>query len=154
MKIAKSKSLGTVSVNMTPMIDMVFNLLIFFILTSQFAQLETEEVVLPPSSTATTKDYTEFRNVVINIVNKDGAGEIIVFRRPFTPQDLTEHLIDLNSKASEEGRQMNVILRADADVPYEDVARVMLAAGKARIQGWWITTEIEKKDKDEARGGL
>jgi biopolymer transport protein ExbD len=148
MKIAKSKGLGTVSVNMTPMIDMVFNLLIFFILTSQFAQLETEEVVLPPSTTATTKDYTEFRNVVINIINKDGAGEIIVFRRPFTPPELTEHLKQL--KESAEGRAMNVILRADADVPYEDVARVMLAAGAAEIQGWWITTEIEKKD--EARG--
>jgi biopolymer transport protein ExbD len=151
MKIRKPTSTGVVSLNMTPMIDMVFNLLIFFILTSQFAQLETEEVVLPPSTTATTKDYTEFRNVVINIVNKDGAGEIIVFRRPFTPPELTEHLKQL--KESAEGRQMNVILRADADVPYEDVARVMLAAGAAEIQGWWITTEIEKKDKDKARGG-
>jgi len=151
MKIQKPTSTGVVSVNMTPMIDMVFNLLIFFILTSQFAQLETEEVVLPISSTATVKDYNEFRNIVINIVNKDGAGEIIVFRRPFTPQELTEHLKQL--KESAEGRQMNVILRADADVPYEDVARVMLAAGGAQIQGWWITTEIEKKDKDEARGG-
>ncbi|MCX5676700.1 MAG: biopolymer transporter ExbD [Planctomycetota bacterium] len=144
MKIAKTKSLGTVSVNMTPMIDMVFNLLIFFILTSQFAQLETEEVVLPLSTTATTKDYTEFFNVVINIVNKDGAGEIILLRQPYTPQDLTEHLIEL--KESAKGRVMNVILRADADVPYEDVARVMLAAGRAQIQGWWITTEIEKKE--------
>jgi biopolymer transport protein ExbD len=149
MKIAKTKSLCTVSLNMTPMIDMVFNLLIFFILTSQFAQLETEDVVLPLSTTATTKDYTEFRNVVINIKNKDGAGEIIVFRRPFTPPELTEHLKQL--KESAVGRIMNVILRADADVPYEDVARVMLAAGAAQIQGWWITTEIEKKD--ETRGG-
>jgi biopolymer transport protein ExbD len=151
MKIRKPTSTGVVSVNMTPMIDMVFNLLIFFILTSQFAQLETEDVVLPPSTTATIKDYTEFRNIVINIVNKDGAGEIIVFRRPFTPPELTEHLKQL--KESAVGRIMNVILRADADVPYEDVARVMLAAGAAEIQGWWITTEIEKKDKDEARGG-
>jgi len=151
MKIRKPTSTGVVSINMTPMIDIVFNLLIFFILTSQFAQLETEEVVLPLSTTATIKDYTEFRNVVINIKVKDGAGEIIVFRRPFTPQELTEHLKQL--KESAVGRQMNVILRADADVPYEDVARVMLATGAAQIQGWWITTEIEKKDKDEARGG-
>jgi len=144
MKLPKASGQGVVSVNMTPMIDMVFNLLIFFILTSQFAQLETEEVVLPLSTTATTKDYTEFFNVVINIVNKDGAGEIILLRQPYTPQDLTEHLIEL--KESAKGRVMNVILRADADVPYEDVARVMLAAGRAQIQGWWITTEIEKKE--------
>jgi biopolymer transport protein ExbD len=61
-----------------------------------------------------------------------------------TPQEITDHLKEL--KESAEGRQMNVILRADAEVPYEDVARVMLAAGSAQIQGWWITAEIEKKE--------
>jgi biopolymer transport protein ExbD len=151
MRSKKAEATGVVSVNMTPMIDMVFNLLIFFILTSQFAQLDTEEVTLPLSTTATTKDYNEFFNVVINIVNKDGAGEIMLLHQPYTPQDLTEHLIEL--KESAKGRAMNVILRADADVPYEDVARVMLAAGRAQIQGWWITTEIEKKE-DARLGAL
>jgi biopolymer transport protein ExbD len=145
MRIDKPTSTGVVSVNMTPMIDMVFNLLIFFILTSQFVKLEVENVVLPPSSTATTKDYTIYRNVVINVVNRDGAGEVIVFGKVMTPQELTDHLREL--KESAEGHQMNVILRADAEVPYEDVARVMLAAGSAQIQGWWITTEIEKKEE-------
>jgi len=144
MRIEKPASTGVVSVNMTPMIDMVFNLLIFFILTSQFVKLEVENVVLPPSSTATTKDYTTYRNVVINVVNRDGAGEVIVFGKVMQPQELTDHLKEL--KESAEGRQMNVILRADAEVPYEDVARVMLAAGSAQIQGWWITAEIEKKE--------
>jgi len=144
MRISRPASTGVVCVNMTPMIDMVFNLLIFFILTSQFVKLEVENVVLPPSTTATTKDYTIFRNVVINVVNRDGAGEVIVFGKVMTPQELTDHLKEL--KESAEGRQMNVILRADAEVPYEDVARVMLAAGQAQIQGWWITTEIEKKE--------
>lgn len=145
MKHRKPTGVGAVGANMTPMIDMVFNLLIFFILTSQFAQLETEEVRLPLSTTATNKDYTEFRNVVINIVERDGAGEIIVFRRPFTPPELTEFLIEAKEKA--EGHPMNVILRADAEVPYEDVARVMLAAGAAEIEGWWITTEREDEPK-------
>jgi len=144
MRISRPASTGVVCVNMTPMIDMVFNLLIFFILTSQFVKLEVENVVLPPSTTATTKDYTSFRNVVINVVNRDGAGEVIVFGKVMTPQELTDHLKEL--KESAEGRQMNVILRADAEVPYEDVARVMLAAGQAQIQGWWITAEIEKKE--------
>ena len=144
MRISRPASTGVVCVNMTPMIDMVFNLLIFFILTSQFVKLEVENVVLPPSTTATTKDYTSFRNVVINVVNRDGAGEVIVFGKVMTPQEITDHLREL--KESAEGRQMNVILRADAEVPYEDVARVMLAAGQAQIQGWWITAEIEKKE--------
>ena len=142
-KWGKPASVGMVSINMTPMIDMVFNLLIFFILTSQFIKLETEEVVLPVSETATPKDYTQFRNVVINVVNPDDP-HIVVFGQEFTPEELTEYLKSL--KASAEGQQMNVILRADAEVPYADVARVMLAAGAAKIQGWWITAE-RAKDK-------
>jgi len=134
-------STGSVSFNMTPMIDIVFNLIIFFILTSQFAKLEIEEVVLPVSETATPKDYSQFRNVVINVVNPDDP-HIVVFGQEFTPEELTEYLKSL--KASAEGQQMNVILRADAEVPYADVARVMLAAGAAKIQGWWITTERAK----------
>ena len=141
MKRGKPASVGMVSINMTPMIDMVFNLLIFFILTSQFIKLEIEEVVLPVSETAAPKDYSQFRNVVINVVNPDDP-HIVVFGQEFTPEELTEYLKSL--KASAEGQQMNVILRADAEVPYADVARVMLAAGAAKIQGWWITTERAK----------
>lgn len=144
MRFKKPESTGVVSVNMTPMIDMVFNLLIFFILTAQFAKLEIEEVVLPLSTTSTPKDYSIYRNVVINIVNPD-SPQVIVMGRTFTMPELTEHLKMLHESA--EGRQMNVILRADAEVPYEDVARVMLSTGAAEIQGWWITTEIDDPKK-------
>ena len=139
---------GTIGFNMTPMIDIVFNLIIFFILTSQFARLEIEEVTLPESITATPKDCSQFRNVVINVVNPDDPN-IVVFGRVFTPEELTDYLKGL--KASAEGEQMNVILRADAEVPYADVARVMLAAGAAQIQGWWITAERETR---ETKAGL
>jgi biopolymer transport protein ExbD len=141
---------GAVSFNMTPMIDIVFNLLIFFILTSQFTRLEIEDVVLPKSITAINKDTTTFRNVVINIVNPD-SPTVIVFGQKVDHQirggenELTQ-LLKGRKASLTAGETMNVILRADAEVPYEDVARVMLAAGAAQIQGWWITTEIDKKE--------
>ncbi|MCX5672216.1 MAG: biopolymer transporter ExbD [Planctomycetota bacterium] len=145
MRIKKPGGTGVVSVNMTPMIDMVFNLLIFFILTSQFAKLEIEEVVLPPSLTAVSKDYTQFRNVVINIVSPD-SPHIVVFGQTLTLDELTEVLKERKAdvKSTE---TMNVILRADAEIPYEEVARAMLATGRAQIQGWWIQTEIVDPDK-------
>lgn len=145
---------GAVGFNMTPMIDLVFNLIIFFILTSQFTRLETEDVVLPKSITAVNKDTTTFRNVVINIVNPDNPT-VIVFGQKVDHQirgvenELTQLLKGRKASLAAD-ETMNVILRADAEVPYEDVARVMLAAGAAQIQGWWITTEIEKKDQKGA----
>jgi biopolymer transport protein ExbD len=51
----------------------------------------------------------------------------------------------LRQAALDDGQKMNVILRADRKIPYEDVARVMLAAGGAEIQGWWIQTDTSKE---------
>jgi biopolymer transport protein ExbD len=150
MKLPKSSGVGVVSVNMTPMIDMVFNLLIFFILTAQFAKLEIEEVVLPPSTSALFKDYTQFRNVVINVVNPDNP-HLVLFGETVTLDELTDRLID-RKRGVGPGETMNVILRADAEVPYEEVARAMLATGRAQIQGWWITTEIVDPDKLAKKG--
>jgi biopolymer transport protein ExbD len=141
MRVKRPES-TTVSANMTPMIDMVFNLLIFFILTAQFVSLETEDVVLPISKMGEVKDYTNFRNIVINIVHPEDP-QIMVMHKVMTPPELTEFLKSVHDDAGQQS--VNVILRADADVPYEDVARVMLATGAAKIQGWWITTERDKE---------
>jgi len=144
MRLKKPESTGLVSFNMTPLIDIVFNLLIFFVLTAQFVKLEIEDVVLPLSTTSEFKDYTQYKNIVINIVNPDNP-QIVVFGQPRTPLELTEQLKQFRGDSSSEST--NVILRADADIPYEDVARVMLATGAAEIRGWWITTEREKTEQ-------
>jgi len=144
MRLKKPESTGLVSFNMTPLIDIVFNLLIFFVLTAQFVKLEIEDVVLPISTTSEFKDYTQYKNIVINIVNPDNP-QIVVFGQVRTPLELTEQLKQFRGDTSSEST--NVILRADADIPYEDVARVMLATGAAEIRGWWITTEREKTEQ-------
>jgi biopolymer transport protein ExbD len=130
---------------MTPVMDMVFNLLIFFILTSQFAKLEIEEVTLPPSTASVNKDYTQYKNIVINVVNPDNP-HIVIFGQTMTLDEVTDVLKDRKEHA-QPGETMNVILRADAEVPYEEVARAMLAAGRAQIMGWWITTEMFDPEK-------
>ena len=156
-KVAKSKGRGDVSFIMTPMIDIIFNLIIFFMLVSQFQQLEIEDVVLPPAEAAKVMDYSQYRNVVINIIKgKTSSLDAVVkvmgremnvlepYTRPNGSQTVGGELTALLvSMAEQQGKsQLNVILRADADIPYEDVARVMLAAGAAGIEGWWITTKI------------
>jgi len=135
--------------NFTPLIDLTFSLLIFFILTAQFSVLEMEPVVLAPSTTGEIKDYSQYRNVVINIVNPENPS-VVVMGHLFTFQELVDHLKELNKQTVAEGSKMNVILRADAETPFEDVARVMLAAGHAEITGWWMQVDISDWAKREA----
>ena len=147
---------------MTSMIDIIFLLIIFFMLVSQFQQLEIENVVLPPAEAAKVMDYSAYRNIVINIIKgKTSSLDAVVkvmgrkmnVLEPYIRPDgskvvggeLTAYLVDAAAKGDR--ANLNVILRADADVPYEDVARVMLAAGAAEIEGWWITTRIPESEQ-------
>ena len=149
MKLVKSSVCGDVSFNYTPILNGVFCLLIFFVLTAQFVVLEIEDVVLPPSMMAEVKDYTSYRNVVVNVCHPDQPA-IVVMGHTYNYFELTDHLKMLRAAAQADGVQMNVILRADQMVPYEDVARAMLAAGGAEIQGWWIETDISQVEKEKA----
>jgi len=139
---------GAVSMNMTPLIDIVFQLLIFFVLTTQFQHLEIEQVVLPMSIVAEPIDPFEYRNVIINIVNPDNP-EVVVMGQPVNwlviegDNELSTLLKERKASTVEGGEKLNVILRADEMICYEVVASVMLAAGRAEIEGWWITTDIE-----------
>jgi len=149
-KKGKSAVSGAVSFNMTPMIDIVFNLLIFFILTSQFSQLEIEQVTLPVSMAAKTKQVADYRNVVINLVEPDAPkcvvlGQQVDYRVREGDNELSAMLKDF--KGDKEGKSLNVILRADELIPYEAVASVMLGVAKAQIEGWWITTELADQEE-------
>ena len=161
-RVIKAKGRGDVGFNMTPMIDIIFNLIIFFMLVSQFQQLEIEDVTLPPAEAAKVMDYSEYRNIVINIIKGKTSsldsvvkvmGKEMDVLSPYTRPDgsqtvggeLTALLVSMAEQTDKS--QLNVILRADADVPYEEVACVMLAAGAAGIEGWWITTTIPESEQ-------
>jgi len=149
-----STASGAVSFNMTPLIDIVLLLLIFFILTTQFTQLQIEQVTLPVSFAAKNKQIGEYRNVVINLVNPDDPkcvvmGQQVDYHVREGDNELSTMLKDF--KGNGEKQPLNVILRADELVPYEAVASVMLSVARAKIEGWWITTELQ--EQEEVLGG-
>jgi biopolymer transport protein ExbD len=144
-RVVKGKGTGAVRFNMTPLIDIVFTLIIFFVLISNFSQLEKENVELPVAEQAAAKDIRQYSNVVINIINPDDPKVKILGNtfEPIVAGPLESFLTGMVQQRDRDAEKpLNVILRADARIPYDAVAAVMLAAGKAKIEGWWITTEI------------
>ena len=149
-----AKGGGAVGFNMTPMIDIVFNLIIFFMLVSQFYRLTVEDVQLPPAVKADPfrekiKDYTQ---VVVNVVppeRGDNVTRVMVDHKVIVASaeggDVPDWqpLIDL-LRARREGAEqkklkpVNVILRAGQSVPYETIGSVMLCASHAGIRYWWV----------------
>ncbi|HNX27429.1 MAG TPA: biopolymer transporter ExbD, partial [Phycisphaerae bacterium] len=82
--MAKKQITGSIQeVNLTPMIDCTFQLIIFFILTAQMASQELAKVSLPEpvKSMAIGADPdkpdqpTNLNNVTVNVVNKYGDSD-------------------------------------------------------------------------------
>ena len=62
---------GSIGFNMTPMIDVVFLLIIFFLVSSHLAQQETQVTVdLPDASSSDRPEEEDVRRLFINILSE------------------------------------------------------------------------------------
>jgi biopolymer transport protein ExbD len=140
VKINKGRALD--GINMTPMIDCVFLLLIFFLVATRFEEMEREmNVVLPQASEAmplTSKPKELF-------VNVDQQGHFIVRGERLTPQQLLAAL--QQAAANNPGRQ-TVIIRADKRCVWEHVVEVMNLCNKAQIRDYRVTTAEAARDSE------
>jgi len=132
VKIKKGEAAGLV--NLTPMIDVVFQLVLFFLVASTFAEDERElSIVLPQASEArplTTKPDLLF-------VNVDRDGGYSVDRQQLSAAGLEGRL--KQAAANNPGRQ-TVEIRADRDCRWEFVVAVMNLCNKAGIRDYRVMT--------------
>ncbi|MEX2119650.1 MAG: biopolymer transporter ExbD [Pirellulales bacterium] len=132
VRIRKSTALG--KLNLTPMIDIVFLLLIFFLVATRFEEQERElDVVLPQASEArplTSRPRELF-------VNVDQHGRYVVNGEQLNEAALLGTL--LQAAADNPGRQ-TVIIRGDKRCALESVVVVMNLCNRANIRDYRLTT--------------
>jgi len=121
MKV-KLPQTGDVEVNMAPMIDMVFLLLIFFMVASVVTELEKVKVEIPKSTHAKVPKNTTGRMML----SVDKNGKVYSGTVPVTIKELTE-LIDSELDRDPETR---ILIRADKLVEYKYLKEIMLACGE------------------------
>jgi biopolymer transport protein ExbD len=117
----RSKSTG---LNLTPLIDIVFLLLVFFLLTTQFIEEDGIGVKLPSSNSFTTRDRDE---VAIAITQQ---GDLFVQGQRLPLSGLTAKLEEVL------GADTTVVVRGDRDVALQTLVSVMekaKQAGAARL---------------------
>src|SRR5262245_58810198 len=98
LQLNKGRALGLL--DLTPMIDMVFNLLIFFMVVSQSASEERDLKVLLPDGSEAMPLTAKPREIFINI---DQHGRYFVRSQQVTPLELSDILTQaaLNNPASQ-----------------------------------------------------
>lgn len=117
--------------NLTPLIDIVFLLLIFFMLTSQFVRHEVMNVALPESDTSVSSDLKNDLEVVIS-----SEGQFFWHKEVISPQQLEVVLKTEISKSDK--RLLNI--RGDQAAQLEQIVKLMDIARRSGIEGVNIIT--------------
>ena len=123
--------------NMTPMIDMVFNLLIFFLVATKYYDVERElDVQLPQVGTARPLTAPP-QEIVVNIFRD---GTLIVDANPVTNEALAELLRQARSRYEDQA----VLVRGDAGTVYQRVADVLSICESVGITRLSLSVKQEK----------
>jgi biopolymer transport protein ExbD len=115
------------SLNMTPMIDCVFLLLIFFLVGTKFTEMERSIGLTVPQVADNEALVAAPERKVINVYQD---GRITLDRKNVTLDELTAQLSSVRSQYEDLG----VLVRGDAASVYQHVAEVFNACRKAGIR--------------------
>ncbi|HWP48018.1 MAG TPA: biopolymer transporter ExbD [Candidatus Limnocylindrales bacterium] len=122
------------SLNMAPLIDMVFLLLIFFLLTSTFMRLDPGlEVNLPEAQSSHVQEAEE---PVVIYLTKD--NQLFLNAKPISWEDLKTYL----QKSLADKPNNAVVLKADAGVPFGLFVKVMDISRQAGVLDLTVSTRI------------
>lgn len=136
-------------VNLTPLIDVVFLLLIFFMVSTTFTQRGEIKVDLPEAST----EQAEMPVEPIRLTVK-ADGDYFLDGEPLEA-DATAIFKALRAAAGEDTDRI-LIIRADAQCRYQDVVRAMDAASRAGLNRMSIATSVTDEadvDTDQDMAG-
>jgi biopolymer transport protein ExbD len=157
-EMAKIKELDPsrqkVDVDMTPMIDCVFLLLIFFMVVSEMSSMDMEAVSLPFADQARAPEIEpEGRRIVINIHKEDAKrGFVRVQGRNYDKDKLAELIRKEAIRSGEEHDpafakikiyKLRVLIRCDREAKYETVQWVFDACSKNGVYKTVISASPE-----------
>ncbi|MCA8837627.1 MAG: biopolymer transporter ExbD [Gammaproteobacteria bacterium] len=121
------------SIDITPMLDIVFIMLIFFIVTATFVKETGVDVNRPEASTAEKKERA---NILIAIDSRD---RIFMDKREIDPRAVRANIQRMRAE-SPEG---SVVIQADSESRHEVLVLVIDAARQAGIFNVAIASEID-----------
>ncbi len=134
MRRRRSKKPDEEEVNLTPMLDVVFILLIFFIVTASFVKESGIDINRPAAATAVRK---ERGNILVAITP---TGQIWIDRRQVDVRAVRANIERLHA----ENPQGAVVIQADRDSKNGLLVEVMDAAKLAGVESISISAEIER----------
>ncbi len=139
MRVPSNLRSGSLGFNMTPMIDVVFLLIIFFLVSSHLAKQEVQmPLALPTAQSGNKSLEEEAPRLTINVLPD---GTLMLSGRHILNSDLATRLTD---RLREEGPGLQVRIRGDRSAPYRFVEPIMLACARAGI--WDVSFSVYRPE--------
>lgn len=118
-------------IDLTPMLDVVFIMLIFFIVTASFVKESGIEVNRPDASTSSAKPRASI------LVGINDMGEIWINKRKVDESQVRANIERLHA----ENPQGSVVIQADEEAKTKTLVAVMDAAREAGVSDVSLATE-------------
>ena|SRR5262252_5232873 len=148
--LKKKRRIG-ISIDMTPMVDVAFLLLIFFMTTTQFQPPERERIELPKSNSEAKSPESDVITIAVTkiptvtIIYKthtaDGAQEV---RQPISPATLTTDLGPALNRARAANPAARVVVKMDKDAHYGIVADMVQGLQDAHATRFNVQTNLKQ----------
>ena len=128
------------TLNLTPMIDIVFLLIIFFMVGTKFTELERKIGLRVPEVTDRGALTAAPERKIINVFRD---GTVTLDQVPVTLEELTRQLAAARSQYSDLG----VLVRGDAQGEFQLVASVLNACKQAGVRDLGISVRLVRREK-------
>ena len=119
--------------NMTPIIDVVFNLLIFFLVGTRYAEIERDMIVNPPAAASARPITATPRELIVNVTTD---GRYVIADVEYKADDL-ERLI---ARAVQENPDQAVVVRGDRRAILQLPVNVLNLCEKHAVKRKFLTT--------------
>ena len=149
--LKKKRRIG-ISIDMTPMVDVAFLLLIFFMCTTQFKPPEKDKIVLPESNSEAKSPESDIITIAVTSPkpeygNQSGVRVIYVQRgeevtRMIPPDNVKTDMGLVLSNARAANPRARVIVKMDKDANYGIMADMMSALQEAKAPRFNVQTEL------------
>lgn len=132
----KTESIEDASLNLTPMIDIVFLLIIFFMVGTQFSEMERHFTIQLPTVDSNLT-LTSLPDPLV--VNVDGDGKVTVNGETLTRQELLDRL----KAAQQNYADQMILIRGQGDGPYQHVMDVIEMCTRAKIKNVSLANRVK-----------
>ncbi len=129
--------------NMTPLIDVTFLLLTYFMLATHFASAEKPDMKLPRPDNSQAVEKLQENKIIINMLYRQDAAEPELTFGPVAVGSMTE-LGERLANLARYNPSVEVTLRADGRLRYGDVKRVMEMVAALNLSTLQVVAELDK----------